>query len=560
MYSMTIRLQTDGDKCLYEQIYEHIRQEIRGGKLLEGERLPSTRSLAQYLQVARSTVDYAYAQLVSEGYIEARPYKGYFVCPLEELLILEEENWGQDRRAEGQSRPQPGKWPAAATGKEGMAVSREAGTGEVSGGRRLGTSGMLDAGKGRQAGIFGLAGAENGRQPGMLWTADAETGIQQAGSVLQQPGKETGQVYDCVVDFSPTGIEMSAFPFSIWKKITKNILNDGNADLFSLGSPQGDWDLRNTISRYLHSSRGVNCDPEQIIIGAGNDYLLMLLEKILGRHVRIAMENPTYKRAYQIFQSFAYQIETVDVDESGMEVSQLKKKNVTAVYVMPSHQYPTGVVMPIGRRAELLHWADQGEERYLIEDDYDSEFRYKGKPIPSLQSSDTHDKVIYIGTFSKAIAPAIRVSYMVLPRPLLEKYQKDCAFYSSTVSRIDQRILNEFIRDGYFERHLNKMRKIYGDKHEILLEGLHAFKKDFKISGENAGLHVLLTARKGQDEEELIRKAAEKGIRVYGMAHFRIREESQLSKEYPATIILGYGGLKEAQIREGIARLKDAWL
>lgn len=525
MYSMTIRLHTDGNKCLYEQIYEHIRQEIRGGKLLEGERLPSTRSLAQYLQVARSTVDYAYAQLVSEGYIEARPYKGYFVCPLEELLILEEENSGQDRRMEGQNRKQSGKWPyLAAIGKEGN------------------------------------AGAENGRQPGMLWTADAETGIRQAGSVLQQPEKKTGQVSDCVVDFSPTGIEMSAFPFSIWKKITKNILNDGNADLFALGSPQGDWDLRNTISRYLHSSRGVNCDPGQIIIGAGNDYLLMLLEKILGRHVRIAMENPTYKRAYQIFQSFAYQIETVDVDESGMEVSQLKKKDVTAVYVMPSHQYPTGVVMPIGRRAELLHWADQGGERYLIEDDYDSEFRYKGKPIPSLQSSDTHAKVIYIGTFSKAIAPAIRVSYMVLPMPLLEKYQKDCAFYSSTVSRIDQRILNEFIRDGYFERHLNKMRKIYGDKHEVLLEELHAFKKDFKISGENAGLHVLLTARKRQDEEELIKKAAEKGIRVYGMTHFRIQEEGQILKEYPATIILGYGGLKETQIREGIARLKDAWL
>lgn len=464
MYDMTIRLMTNGEKCLYEQIYEHIRQEIREGKLLAGERLPSTRSLAEYLQVARSTVEYAYDQLLSEGYIESKPYKGYFVCTLEELFQLGEN-----------------------------------------------------------------------RSPYIP--------------------EKTGEKDEYLYDFSPYEIDMSGFPFGVWKKITRNILTDSNSELFSQGEPQGDYDLRLTISRYLHSSRGVNCSPEQIIVGAGNDYLLMLLEKILGRHVKIAMENPTYKRAYQIFQSFAYRIVTVDMDESGMKVSGLTKEDVSAAYVMPSHQFPTGTVMPIGRRRELLKWADEGEERYLIEDDYDSEFRYRGKPIPSLQSSDVHGKVIYLGTFSKAIAPAIRVSYMVLPEKLLKKYRESCYFYSCTVSRIDQRILNEFIRDGYFERHLNKMRKHYRNKHDILLEGLRPFEELFSISGEHAGLHLLLTAKNNTAEEYYIRAAAERKIKVYGLSDSMVAQASG-----KATILLGFGGLKEDEIINGVNLLKEVWI
>ena len=357
------------------------------------------------------------------------------------------------------------------------------------------------------------------------------------------------------VDFSPYGIDMTGFPFGVWKRITKNILNDSNSELFAQGEPQGDYDLRMTISRYLHSSRGVNCRPEQIIVGAGNDYLLLLLEKILGRHVGIAMENPTYKRAYRIFQSFAYRIYTVDMDDKGMRADRLSGLPVRAAYVMPSHQYPTGAVMTIGRRAELLRWAEKEPDRYLIEDDYDSEFRYRGKPIPSLQSSDKRGKVIYIGTFSKAIAPAIRVSYMVLPESLLEVYRRDCSFYSCTVSRIDQRILNEFIRDGYFERHLNKMRMHYRAKHDLLLAELEPFKKAFTISGEDAGLHLLLTARGAVTEAQLLSAATEAGVKVYGMS------ENMVETDAPkATILLGFGSVSEPEMKEGLHRLQKAWL
>ncbi|MDE6995042.1 MAG: PLP-dependent aminotransferase family protein, partial [Lachnospiraceae bacterium] len=188
--------------------------------------------------------------------------------------------------------------------------------------------------------------------------------------------------------------------------------------------------------------------------------------------------------------------------------------------------------------------------------DYDSEFRYKGKPLPSLQASDRNGNVVYIGTFSKAIAPAIRISYMVLPYPLLARYRQECGFYSSTVSRIDQTILNEFIQDGYFERYLNKMRKQYRMKHDLLLTELKSFRKAFRISGSNAGLHVILTDRMGRSEEELARTAQEAGVRVYRMRDFRMEE----SGDTAAMLILGYAALSPEEIRKGIDLLRKVWL
>ena len=482
-----IQLHPESDITLYEQIYEYIRNEIRAGNLLRNEKLPSARFLAEYLQVSRTTVDMAYDQLVSEGYLEARPRRGYFVSAYEELYTI------------------------------GAAVRGE---------------------------ISGASGQSN------------------------EPA--------CRYDFSPNAIDMRHFPYATWKKITKSILVDANSKMFSLGEPQGDLQLRTTICRYLHGSRGVNCGPEQIIIGAGNDYLLLLLEKILGRHIHVAMENPTYVRAYQIFRSCAYPVSFVPVDESGMRVDCLRQTDAQVAYVMPSHQYPTGVSMPIGRRMELLKWASEEEDRYLIEDDYDSEFRYKGKPLPSLQASDRDGRVVYIGTFSKAIAPAIRISYMVLPYPLLERYRSRCSFYSSTVSRIDQTILNEFIQDGYFERYLNKMRKQYREKHDLILNELKPFEKAFRISGSNAGLHVILSDKKGRAEEELARMAAKVDVKVYRMQDFRMKDsdtedagqddfrqepsgEEQAAAE-PAMLILGYGALIPEEIQQGIALLKKVWL
>ncbi len=471
MKELPIHIQLDpkSGKTLYEQIYEYIRGEIRAGRLLQNEKLPSARFLAQDLQVSRTTVDMAYGQLVAEGYLASKPKRGYFVTALEDMYDLE------TKFGEGKTEERP-----------------------------------VEA------------------------QADA-----------------------CRYDFSPNVIDMRFFPYATWKKISRNILVDAKSQMFALGEPQGDVELRRTICRYLHGSRGVNCEPGQIIVGAGNDFLLLLLEKILGRHIHVAMENPTYVRAYKIFRSFAYPVSLVPVDGKGIRVDLLRQTDAQVAYVMPSHQYPTGVSMPIGRRMELLKWAAQEEGRYLIEDDYDSEFRYKGKPLPSLQASDTAGRVIYIGTFSKAIAPAIRISYMVLPYPLLKKYRQECSFFSSTVSRIDQAILNEFIKDGYFERYLNKMRKQYRMKHDLIFSEIKPLEKYFRVTGGNAGLHILLTDKRGRSEEALEEAARAQSVKTYRMGEFRMGEPDSFLM--PSTMILGYGGLSPEEIREGIGLLKKVW-
>ncbi len=548
MNEMTFSLRTDGTKCLYEQIYEHIKREIRTGKLLSGEKLPSARFLAEYLQVARTTVDYAYGQLLSEGYIESKPCRGYYVCPMEELFqleadgYLEGDSWHAAARGGAETRLGGERQRAAGAAEPGEAETLPGGKRERAAGAEV--RGRAEIRPGAAVRRGGMAGG--GERPG-------EAPARENAAVRQHITK-TAAGGGFRADFSPYDIDMSGFPFQIWKKITKNILTYANSDLFAKGETQGDYELRETIVKYLHASRGVECRPEQIIVGAGNDYLLMLLEKILGRHVRIAMENPTYIRSYKIFRSFGYRITTVDMDEAGMQADKLNAAKTDIAYVMPSHQFPTGIVMPIGRRLELLKWADSGEGRYLIEDDYDSEFRFHGKPIPALQASDGHGRVIYIGTFSKAIAPAIRVSFMVLPQMLLERYLADCSFYSCTVSRIDQRILNEFIRDGYFERHLNKMRKLYRGKHEMLLECLQPLRKDFIVSGENAGLHLLLTSKRGIPERTLIERAASLGVRVYGLSESMVEDAPD-----SAAVLLGFGGLSEEGIQQGTAMLRKAW-
>lgn len=465
MYQITMDLELNGKDCLYEQIYEYIKNEMKEGKLLEGEKLPSTRSLAEYLQVARSTVDYAYSQLLDEGYIEAKPKRGFFVCKLEKSF-------------------------------------------------------------------------EN----------TAKLPLQEV--ELERTEKEEEEPYQ--YDFSPNAISMEYFPFSVWKKINKNIMIESNADLFSHGEQQGDYALRDTISKYLHSSRGVNCSPEQIVVGAGNDYLLLLLEKIFHKSRTVAMENPTYKRAYRIFTSFGWNIQLVDSKQDGMDVDQVSAGEADIAYVMPSHQFPTGAVMSATKRSKLLAWASEQRDRYIIEDDYDSEFRYKGKPIPALQGADVNGRVIYIGTFSKAIAPAIRVSYMVLPLELLKQYREHCGFYSCTVSRIDQRILNEFIRDGYFERYLNKMRKVYREKHQLVLEALNGLKGKYLISGDHAGLHFVVTAKGNTSEEELLERAKLAGIHLYGMSENYIEK-----KEKKSSVLVGYGGLKDSELLDATKRLVE---
>lgn len=463
MNELTISLDVKSKIPLYEQIYQYIKEEIQRERISSGEKLPSTRALSTFLEVSRSTVELAYEQLISEGYIESVACRGYFVSELEGLYRLQ---------------------PQKRSVSEGPNQKRE----------------------------------------------------------------------NYLYDYSPSGVDLNSFPYNVWRKLSRESLIDDRAELFRLGHPQGEWGLRNAISNYLHQARGVNCTPEQIIVGAGNDYLLMLLATVIGPKHKVALENPTYRQAYRLFESLSYDICTVDMDEKGMDVSKLEQSKADIAFVMPSHQFPLGIVMPIKRRMELLHWAEQ-EGRYIIEDDYDSEFRYKGKPVPALQGYDSQGKVIYIGTFSKSIAPAIRMSYLVLPPKLLEFYQKRSRFLSSTVSRVDQLILQKFIEEGYYERHLNKTRALYKSRHDTLLNALKGLEPTVRISGENAGVHLLLTFTNGMQEEELISRAKNAGIKVYGLSEYDVTPRP----DAPATILLGYANMQEESIAKTVEILKKVW-
>lgn len=472
---MELMIPLDGDDTipLYEKIYHYIKNEIRSGNIKTQQKLPSSRKLAKHLKVSRSTTQLAYDQLVSEGYLEAVPRKGYYAAGLD--------------------------------------------------------------------GIF----------PPLL---QPERRIPEKTDVMTECVQVQNREWD--VDFSLRGIDLENFPFSTWRKISRSVLKEEQREIFLKGDPQGDRQLREAIRDYLHGARGVNCSAEQIIVGAGNEYLLMLLSQLLGTKTGVAMECVTYGQAYRVLSAMGNPVYSVGMDQNGFLVSELERLPVQVAYVMPSHQFPTGTVMPVKRRQELLSWAGEKEGRYLIEDDYDSEFRYKGKPIPALQGMDSEGHVIYMGTFSRAIAPAIRVGYLVLPEALLSKYREQAIYFSSTVSRVDQKILTGFLKGGYFERHLNRMREVYKWKHDLLLASLKPLEEFFEINGEYAGLHILLTGKRNVTEKELVNAAEKAGIRVYRLSDFYIYKNEEKEEK---TVLLGYAKLNGEEIKRGADKLCEVY-
>ncbi|WP_343209012.1 PLP-dependent aminotransferase family protein [Anaerolentibacter hominis] len=360
------------------------------------------------------------------------------------------------------------------------------------------------------------------------------------------------------IDFSPFSVDLEHFPVSVWRKLAREVLQETDNSLFLQGDNQGDRELRQAIMEYLHQSRGVHCRMEQIIVGAGADYLLQLLVRLFPEGLSVAMEDPAYMQACHIFNGLHIPVVPVPLDASGIRVDCLKKEPCTLTYVTPSHQFPMGVSMSVKRRLELLRFAAETDS-YIIEDDHDSEFRYRGKPLSSLQGLDTSGRVIYLGTFSRAVAPAIRVGYMVLPLSLLAVYRERFSYYSCTVSRIDQKILQRFLSDGYFERHINRMRKIYGAKHDAMLHAMKCFGNHVQIQGGHAGLHLTASFSVSLPEKELRKQALNAGIRLYGLNDHRIRPARDTASGV-VTLLMGYANLPADKIDEGIRRLYNLML
>ncbi|ANY68692.1 GntR family transcriptional regulator [Paenibacillus sp. BIHB 4019] len=360
-------------------------------------------------------------------------------------------------------------------------------------------------------------------------------------------------------DFRYGDVDAAHFPFAAWRKLANLSLHQDQLDLCSYGDPLGEPGLREEIAKYLHGSRGVNCTPEQMMIGAGVQYLLGVLSRLLSganNGSEMAMEEPGYDGVRTIFAHHGFHIHPIPLETDGLNIQKLYESKSRIVYMTPSHQFPYGMVMPLPKRMQLLKWAAD-QIGIIIEDDYDSEFRYVGKPIPSLQSLDTHDRTVYLGTFSKCLLPSLRIAYMVLPQKLIELHaEQDYRLYDQTVSRFHQKTLELFMKNGHWEAHIRRMRNVYREKQFTLISMLQQLMgAQVTIIGQDAGLHILLRVHNGMDEQQLIATAEEESVRVYPVSLFW----AQRADAEKSMVQIGFGGLSKEDITEGVRALYRAW-
>ncbi|WP_010291285.1 PLP-dependent aminotransferase family protein [Kurthia massiliensis] len=356
------------------------------------------------------------------------------------------------------------------------------------------------------------------------------------------------------IDFSPSRIDTAAFPFTAWRRYAKDVIDEQKQSLLLSGAAQGEYALREEIAHYLYQSRGVHCSPAQIVIGSGTEQLIPMIMQILGNGHVYALENPGYQMTHHIIEQYGERSVPIRVDDDGIDIDMLKQSAANIAYVTPSHQFPTGAILSAPRRIQLLQWASAEANRYIIEDDYDSEFRYIGKPIPSLQSMDHQERVIYLSTFSKSLMPSLRIAYFVLPKTLLARYHELFTYYTCTVPRFEQSILAQFMRDGHFSKHLNRMRKIYRKKLERLTDAI-AHYEHVNIAGEQAGMHVDLIVRHSLNAKALSDVAKAHHIRISPLSRYMLTHDSR----YDQHLLLGFGGFAEDEIARAIDTLFKLW-
>lgn len=429
------------DGPIYEYIYKCIKKDILSGRIPSGTRLPSKRSFANNHGISTITIQNAYDQLISEGYVYTLPKKGYYVSELQEMT------------------------------------------------NRIASSGRI--------------------------TYD-----------IAIPEKEI-----CEIDISGNSISSDSFPFSVWTKISRAVMNGKKEELMRVAPICGVRELREAISDYLRSFRGMIVDPNQIIVGAGTEYLYGLLTELLGNEKTYVIESPGYKKLVQIYKQRGIECRFSSMDKEGVTVAGLEHSGADVAHICPNHHFPTGITMPANRRYEILSWANKKDGRYIIEDDYDSEFRTVGKPIPTLFSIDACEKVIYMNTFSKSLSPTIRISYMVLPVHLVNLLFRTLYFYSCTVSNFEQYTLAEFIRQGYLEKHINRMRLYYMRKRKQVMDiVMHSKLVPYCEIWENdSGLHFLLKLKTTISDQKIEGILSKRGIKINALSDYDLLNEENKS-------------------------------
>lgn len=492
---LTYSFDDRGDNTLYEHLYKQIKNDIKNKELKPGEKLPSKRALAKHLDISTITVENAYNQLAAEGYIYSVPRSGFYVSEIQvddfDLNIIDDT------------------------------ISLNA----------------------------------NDQAP--LTTNEQELNSQSSNlSNISDKYKEyidIGKRPDYFIDLASNSTLIDNFPFSIWSKLMRETMSNNKEELMTKSPSIGVYRLRAAIAKYLYEFRGMKVEPNQIVVGAGTEYLYGIIIKLLGHERVYGVEDPGYQKLSRIYQANKVKWVHIPLDSEGIDISYLEESEVDVLHITPSHHFPTGIVTPITRRFELLSWASKSRKRYILEDDYDSEFRLIGKPIPSLQSIDTSEKVIYMNTFSKSLTSTIRISYMVLPKSLMEKYNKELSFYSCTVSNFEQYTLAKFIEEGFFEKHINRMRTYYKNIRNAILTSIrHKVSMNrVRIMEENSGLHFLLEVDTSLSDKEIVELAREQGINISCLSQYYY-DETHAKKH---TLVINYSGLEEDKIDEGVERL-----
>ena len=425
---------------LYEALYRCIRDDILSGRLSPGQKLPSKRTLCVNLKISKITVEGAYNQLLSEGYIRSMEKVGYFV----------------------------------------EAVER----------------------------------------------------VASAPVLQEQPDPEPENCIDL------TGNGPARFPFSVWSKLMREVMLDLGETLLLESPNQGLLPLRQAIANHLAQFRAMQVDPRNILIGAGTDFLYNLLIQLLGADKSYAVEEPGYGKIRKIYGAAGAKCISAPLDGSGVRPDGLAHAQV--LHISPSHHFPTGIVTPLARRQALLRWAKEDADHWIIEDDYDSEFRFAAHPLPTMQSLDTEGKVIYMNTFSKTLAPSIRISYMVLPPVLMEQFRQRLGFYSCTVPSFEQHTLARFLDRGHFEKHINRMRKYYKARRDRALAALAPLQDRITILEQDAGLHFLV-----RTDTAISHRLAQAGIRVRTLSSYY---HGPCPDSAQHCLVVNYSGLTDEQL------------
>ena len=387
------------------------------------------------------------------------------------------------------------------------------------------------------------------------YTSRSEDHVTEHSHVIREHAESPGQ-NRFFADFVNNSTLSENFPFSTWTKLMRETMMDDREKLMKRSPSGGIFELRKAIADYLYQFRGMSVSPNQIIVGAGTEYLYGLIIQLLGRDSVYGVENPGYQNIQHIYDAYQVKCCYIDMDESGVNIDSLERSGADVVHISPSHHFPTGTVTPASRRYELLGWAAKQEGRYIIEDEYDSEFRLVGNPIPALQSIDASDKVIYMNTFSKSLSSTIRISYMVLPIPLMVRYNHILSFYACTVSNFDQYTLTRFIQEGYLEKHINRMRKFYRNSRDRILGCIrrHRLYPQVTIKEENAGLHFLMEIDTSYTDREMVDRAAAAGINISSLSQYCHGKEQEDSH----TLVINYSGIEEDIIEEACDRLLES--